>query len=201
MKLYLNKASPYARLVQVVAHEKGLTNKIELVWTDPWKAPPAFLGINPYSKVPALVTDDGQAIVESGCICEYLDHVGAGRKLLLNNSSDCLATLRKYGLGRGLIDVAFGVVIERRFLGPNTKSELAERWLAAVPRALNVLETEKTLARAGELPDLGDLTIAVGLSYMEFRLPEIRWRPTSPQLTTWFDRLAARPSMRLSAPE
>jgi len=201
MKLYLNKASPYARLVQVVAHEKGLNDRLDLVWTDPWKAPSEFLAINPYSKVPTLVTDDGEAIVDSGCICDYFDHIGGGRRLMMDGSSGRLRALRKYGLGRGLIDVSFGVVIERRFLGQDTKSVLVERWLAAVHRALEALEREKALARAGELPDMGDLAIAVGLGYIEFRLTEINWRPPLPQLSMWYDRLAARASMRASAPE
>ena len=43
MKLYLNKTSPYARLVMVVAHEKGLEKKIEPHWTDPWESAPSKL--------------------------------------------------------------------------------------------------------------------------------------------------------------
>jgi len=201
MKLYLNKTSPYARLVMVVAHEKTLTEKIECVWTDPWTSPAELLAVNPYAKVPALVTDDGQPIVESGCICDYLDEAGRGRRLFPRELPQRLPALRKYGLGRGLIDAAFGVTIERRFAAPDHKPVLAERWLAAVNRALDVLEHDGTLPRSHEAPDLGDLAIAVGLSYTEFRLPEAHWRASAPRLAQWFDRMAARPSMHLSAPE
>jgi len=113
MKLYLNKTSPYARLVMVVAHEKGLTRKIELAWTDPWASSFDLLAANPFSKVPTLLTDDGLPIVDSICICDYLDEVGGGLRLIPPRGSDRVRTLRKYGLGRGLIDAAFGVTIER----------------------------------------------------------------------------------------
>jgi glutathione S-transferase len=199
MKLYLNKTSPYARLVMVVAHEKALTERIELAWTDPWANPPELLNVNAFSKVPVLVTDDGQPIIESVCICDYLDQIGGAPRLLPTEAAERLPVLRKYGLGRGLIDTAFGVTIERRFSG--TDSTLAVRWLGAVRRAIDALEHDRTLLRSNESPDLGDLALAVGLSYVEFRLPELNWRSASPRLSQWLDRLSARPSMRLSAPE
>lgn len=201
MKLYLNKTSPYARLVMVVAHEKALAEKIECVWTDPWTSPAELLAVNPFAKVPALVTDGGESLAESGCICDYLDETGSGRRLMPRELPARLPALHKYGLGRGLIDVAFGVTIQRRFAAPDSRPVLAERWLAAVQRALDVLKHDATLARSSDAPDLGDLALAVGISYVEFRLPEAGWRARAPQLVQWFDRVAARPAMRLTAPE
>lgn len=201
MKLYLNKTSPYARLVMVVAHEKALVQSIECVWTDPWASPAELLVVNPYAKVPALVTDGGEALVESGCICDYLDDIGSGRRLMLRELPARLPALRKYGLGRGLIDTAFGVTIQRRFAAPDARPVLAERWLDAVGRALAVIEQEAATARPADAPDLGDLALAVGLDYVGFRLPEAGWRVHAPRLARWFDRVAARPAMRLTAPE
>lgn len=201
MKLYLNKTSPYARLVMVVAHEKGVAGQIELAWTDPWTDSADLLAANPFSKVPALVTDDGPTIVDSACICDCLDELGGGRRLLPSRGTGRLHVLGKYGLGRGLIDAAFGVTIERRFNGSGGKPVLAERWLAAVVRALERFEHDGSLLRPTEAPDLGDLAIAVGLSYTEYRLPEVRWKSAFHKLSRWHDPLSARPSMRLSAPE
>lgn len=201
MKLYLNKTSPYARLVMVVAHEKGLATQIEPAWTDPWASPVALLAVNPYAKVPALVTDDGIAIVESACICDFLDSMGEGRRLLPAAIGARAAALRKYGLGRGLIDAAFGVTIERRFLGADVSSVLVERWLAAVGRGAAALEAQAGMPGSGDETDLGDLAVAVGLSYTEYRLPEVRWRATAPRLASWLDRMAQRPSMQATLPE
>jgi glutathione S-transferase len=199
MKLYLNKTSPYARLVMVVAHEKGLDAKMELAWTDPWASPAELLAANPYSKVPALVTDAGVPIVDSACICQYLDDIGEGSRLLPQGRSERLLALKKYGLGRGLIDAAFGVTIERRFHDAGGQLALADRWLAAIGRALVSLEHDEELLAANGTVDLGDLALGVGLSYAEFRLPEVQWKSSSPRLLGWADRLAARPSMRSTA--
>ena len=203
MKLYLNKTSPYARLVMVVAHEKALTPKIELAWTDPWASPPDLLAANPFSRVPALLTDDGLPIVDSNCICDYLDEAGGGPRLMPARGSERVRALRKYGLGRGLIDTAFGVTIERRFHdgGGGGELALAGRWLSSVARALEAFEGERELLSPNGTVDLGDLAIGVGLSYVGFRLPEVKWKSSLPKLSGWFDRLQTRPSLRLTAPE
>jgi glutathione S-transferase len=200
MKLYLNKTSPYARLVMVVAHEKGLERKIAPAWTDPWESSPELLAVNPLSRVPALLTDSGVAIVDSTCICDHLDEVGAGRRLVPDRGDERLRVLRKYGLGRGLIDAAFAVTIERRFHDPHGDLPLATRWLASVERALGAFERDTALLAANGEPDLGDLALAVGLSYTAFRLPEVKWKDTAPALSRWFTRLAARRSMQATAP-
>src|SRR3954465_10291867 len=161
MQLYLNQASPYARLARVVVIEKRLADRVELRWTDPWASPPELLAVNPAAKVPALVSDDGHAIVNSACICLYLDRVGEGATLFPPDVS----TLTKYGLGRSLIDVAFGVTIERRY--GKQGGVLTERWLAAVPRLIATLEKHAALLMH-EPPDIGDLSLAVGLAYVDF---------------------------------
>lgn len=200
MKLYLNKTSPYARLVLVVAHEKSLQDEIEPVWTDPWAEAAGLKAVNPYSKVPTLIARDGEPLMESQCIVEYLDDIGGGRRLLPLEGAQRLRALRAIGLARGLMDAAFGVVIDRRFHGGTPDSALAARWMEALGRSLVVLEKSSATLDAAA-PDLGDLTLAVGLSYVEFRLPELSWRSRANRLATWFDRVATRLSMRLTGPE
>lgn len=201
MKLYLNKTSPYARLVMVLLHEKALIDRVDLVWTDPWASPAALLAVNPLAKVPVLVTDDGQSIVESACICDYLEQLGAGRKLLPADMPSRLAALRKCGLGRGLIDVAFGVTLDRRFFPSDYHSVLGERWLRASGMSISQIERDAPLTPEEAPPDLGDLAIAVGLSYVAFRLPELQWRESAPRAAKWMDRISLRPSMQSTVPE
>ena len=96
------------------------------------------------------------------------------------------------------MDTAFGAVIQRRFSG---EGKLGSRWNDSVGRGIAALEgTNGVLTRSAE-PDMGDLAIAVGLSYTEFRMPEIKWRAGAPRLAEWFEGLEARPSMKRSAPE
>ena len=197
MRLYLNKASPYARLVLVVAHEKNLADRIELVWTDPWASEAALLAVTPFAKVPVLVAEEGDALVESTCICEYLDGIGSGPVLLPREGTARLVCLRKYGLGRNLIDAAFGAVIQKRY-GAGADAFLEGRWRSAAARTVPWLEC---LPSPESEPDLGDLAIMVALSYLDFRMAELDWRVSAPLLAAWFGDASTRESMRSTAPE
>jgi glutathione S-transferase len=75
MKLYQTYTSPFPTRVRLCLYVKGLSPEII--------EPPGFhatveskgdyFDINPIGRVPALVTDDGQALPESEVICEYLE--------------------------------------------------------------------------------------------------------------------------------
>jgi glutathione S-transferase len=197
MRLYLNKASPYARLVVVVAHEKNLADRIELLWTDPWASEAALLAVTPFAKVPVLVAEDGDALVESTCICEYLDSIGSGPVLLPREGTARLVCLRKYGLGRNLIDAAFGAVIQKRY-GAGADAFLEARWRSAAARTVPWLER---LPSPESEPDLGDFAIMVALSYLDFRMEELDWRASAPRLAAWFATASTRESIRSTAPE
>lgn len=193
MKLYYNRPSPYGRVTLVVVHEKKLLDRVELIQADPWIDPPALIAVTPLSKVPALVTDDGVLITESMAICAYLDEVGPPPRLLGGERAPILSRL---GLAQGIIDAAFITVIERR-----RPPELQwPDWIARQRRAL-----ERTLAVLAAPPasrfDLGDVTLACGLAYMDFRLPEIPWRSSHPGLAEWIDRVKQRPSMEATKPQ
>ena len=201
MKLYLNKPSPYARLALVVAHEKNLAGRLELEWVDPWKSPAELAAVNPFSRVPALVTDDGIAIVDSACICDYFDQLGGGRALVHGGVQERSRILRRVGLAKTLTDAAFGTVVARRFGSPGTAPALAERWVGAAGIALKAMEGDDAFSTMREDPDLGDLELAVALGYIDFRLEEIGWRKNGPKLRAWYEAIATRVSMRATPHE
>ncbi|HTI88323.1 MAG TPA: glutathione S-transferase family protein [Alphaproteobacteria bacterium] len=198
MKLFLNKTSPYARLALVTAHEAGAADKLETVWVEPWDDPKALLDVNPLGKVPALVTDAGTMLIESGAICDHLIAVSGLDRLMPRQPDRREDTLRRLGLGRATIDCAFGVVIHRRFSG-GTDTGLTERWVRAIPRAVAALE-ELAVGRIGAEPDLGDIAVTVALDYVDFRLSTIAWRTAAPNLARWVDANRERPSFRASDP-
>ncbi len=201
MKLYLNKPSPYARLVMVVAHEKGLAERLDLEWTDPWVSPEILTRVNPFSRVPALVLDDGGVLVDSSCICDYLDGVGGGRALLPAELERRVKVLRKLGIAKTLTDAAFGSVIERRFNGAGSEPPLAARWLKAADTSLDVIERDESFSPSTDTPDLGDLALGVALGYIDFRLKELEWRRKRARLGAWFERIKTRPSMQATPHE
>ena len=119
----------------------------------------------------------------------------------VNGAEPGIPVLMKYGLGRSLIDAAFGVTIERRYAHPQGTAILAERWLAAVERTIVALAQDADMPASRGQPDIGDLAIAVGLAYIDFRLQAVRWRESAPALAGWLDAIGERPSLRVTRPE
>lgn len=191
MKLLFNRPSPYARKVLVVAHEKGLVDRIEMRSVDPWTDPDELVAIAPVGKVPALVTDDGTTIGESTMIAEYLDAIGGGVRL---NGPDRVDVMARSALGQGLIDAAFGTVIERRRPADKQWSDWIARQRRAIERSLGAARVE------ADRFDLGDIALACGLAYLDFRLPEIPWRAAHPSLAAWLDQVSQRRSMAATKP-
>jgi glutathione S-transferase len=64
MKLFMNSTSPYTRVALIALWEKGW-HDIETRIVDPWRDPPEPLAADPSARVPALITDDGQALSET----------------------------------------------------------------------------------------------------------------------------------------
>src|SRR3546814_2259333 len=78
MRLYRSLPSPYARRVRVVIEELGLAEQIDEIEVDPYDPPAEFLALNPLSKVPVLITEQGEALPDSNLIISYLFTRGHG---------------------------------------------------------------------------------------------------------------------------
>ena len=196
MKLYHSPTSPYVRKVRIVAIEKGISDRIELVTAIPWPDPAPVAAVNPLGKVPALVTDEGFVIYDSPVICEYLDTLVPAAPLIPRSGSARWQVLRCQALCDGILDAAVGIVLERRRPAGERSPAAMQRATDAIRRSLAALEPE---IRAGAAPfDLGQISIAVALGYLEFRLPELA--ASAGALSAWWRAVGERPSVAATRP-
>lgn len=192
MKLYLNPPSPYARKVVVVAHEAGIADKIEMLKFDPWIDPQELVNATPLCKVPALIDEDGNLIVESGTIAEYLmDRAGVN----LPAGSVRFEILARAAVAHGLMDAAFNSVIEKRRPYEKQWEEWIDRQYRALTRSLPTIAVPPA-----DRFDLGDITLACTLAYLDFRVSDLSWRTMRADLAAWLDMVMERPSMVASKP-
>ena len=183
MKLFLNRTSPYARVIRIVLLEKGLTDQTELCWCDPWNDDEQLLNENPASKIPTLVTESGIPISESLLIASYLNELVPENNLVPSDRKEQVYHLA--GLGQGLMDASFTTVIDRKFSGgEENRSVPGERRLKAISRTLERLEANIENAFSAEL-SLGEIIVTVALDYLAFRLPELNMAQHYPQLENW----------------
>lgn len=195
MKLFYSPASPYVRKVSGAAIACGLESRIERVTTNPWESPPDLLARNPLAKVPCLVTDDGTALFDSPVICEYLDFVGEGA-LFPPAGALRWRALKQQAIGDGIMDAAVLRRMESARPQEEARAAAMERNRQAVTRALDTLEQEPPPDHL----DIGTLTVACALGYLDFRFAHEDWRPGRPNLEAWFGRMQQRPEVAETVP-
>ncbi len=200
MKLHYNAASPYARKVRVLAIETGLMGGIELakVMVTPTSPDADLCADNPIGKIPTLVLDDGSALYDSRVICEYLDGLHAGAHLFPDNDDARWTAVRRQALADGILDSAVNTRYES-FLRPEELrwADWVDNQMAKIRRSLDVLEGEPM----GDGVDIGTISVACALGYLDFRYSDERWRDSRPKLAAWFEKFAQRPSMSETTPE
>jgi glutathione S-transferase len=200
MRLIYAAASPFARKVRVLAHEAGLLGRIELLDTAvlPTTLNEQVNARNPLGKIPVLLTDDGEALYDSRVICEYLDTLHQGRKVL-PEGGERWQVLRLAALADGLMDAALLARYERGVRPAELQwSAWLDGQLGKVQRALAELERQ-----VGQLQgplDLAQIGVACALGYLDFRFADIDWRVSHPGLAAFQQAFAQRASMRFSAP-
>lgn len=197
MKLHFSPTSPYVRKVRVVAAEKGLDERIELVPSSPWvenDLPTA----NPSGRVPTLIADDGTALFDSRVIAEYLDDMGSGAKLFPSGPARW-PILRTAALAEGILDAGVSIANERRKDKAHWSDWYIGRQKDKINRSLDVLEREAA-SLSGPV-DIAQIGVGVALGYIAFRSHVDDWRRGHPALTAWYEGFSKRPSMTATEPK
>lgn len=197
MRLYTSPTSPYSRRVRVVAEELGLTGQIDEIEIDPYQPSPEFLAINPLSKVPTLISENGEALPDSNLIISYLFTRGHGLASLPRGTRRWRALRRQY-LAEGIMDAAVASRNERRRPEGIIYQVFLDRQAVAIQRAIAQLDSETEELRRNT-PTTVEITIACALAYVDLRMPYLEWRKAHPQLAEWQAAFAQRPSMLKTA--
>src|SRR5476649_1072572 len=106
MKLTFSQSSPFARKVRIAAIELGLVDKIEFTPTTvaPGQANEEYSRITPLKKLPVLILDNGDVILDSYVIVEYLDELAGGGKLIPASGATRWQVKTDHSLINGMLD-------------------------------------------------------------------------------------------------
>lgn len=221
MKLLYQTHSPYARKVLVAAHELGLHHGLEVVHheTSPTRRNEAVFALNPLGKVPVLICDDGTVLFDSNVICEYLDELHTGPRLIPSQPQLRFRTLRMQALAQGIADAGIAARWESERRPPELRwTVMHDGQIQKIAAACDFLEQElattrnptagdatnadgsPTAAPTNRIPNIGDIALATALSWVEFRRV-YDFLTGRPRLTQWYADLCARPSMRATTLE
>jgi glutathione S-transferase len=199
MKLHWSPRSPFVRKVMIVAHERGLIDRLECVRTLAALTTPhaELMRDNPLSKIPTLVLDDGTALYDSPVICEYLDALDGEPQLFPVEREPRMRALRRQALGDGFLDL---LVLARNERLRQEPSEVHLKSAAVRSAAvLDSLEREAEALTASAL-SIGHIAIGCALSYLDFRFADQDWRKDHARLADWHAGFSARPSVQATHP-
>jgi len=198
LTLHWSPKSPYVRKVMVCAHELGLVPQLRLVRSVAamLRPNPEIMAVNPLSKIPTLVREDGSVLFDSVVICEYLDALAGGTLFPVEGERRWRA-LRWHAFGDGLLDTLILWRNEREREVP--LQPLLEAFELKTRASLRMLDAEAT-ALATEPFSIGQATVGCALGYLDYRFDALGWRAQAPRLADWFAALCERPSFQATRP-
>jgi glutathione S-transferase len=199
MKLYFSPSSPFVRKVLVCAHELGLADRIELLPSaaGPVQRDRTIVAANPLGQVPTFFTDDGVALYDSRVICEYIDSLGGGSLFPAAGPARWTALVDQ-SIGDGILDAALLCRYEE---AARPEALRWEDWrtgqMSKATDALDLLN--RSVAALQGRVDIGTITVACALSYLDLRFPGFGWRTGRDALAAWYAAFSGRPSMEKTA--
>jgi len=152
---------------------------------------------NPLIRVPTLVLDDGDVLIESHCILDYLDSLAPpGRALAPAEEPARRRALKVAALATGLSDKAVSLFYELRLHG-----QVSEVWVsrchAQIAAVLGVLEADRTGRGSqywfGERIGHADIAVAAALRHFVESHPGLVSMADFPALNAHAARLEALP--------
>jgi glutathione S-transferase len=190
MKLYISPTSPYARKVRIALREK---NAVATEFDHSQGPVPSDL--NPLSKVPTLVLDDGTVLFDSVVITEAIDELFPTPRLIPVSGSDRFAVRRWEAIADGWCDVLIQIVVAGLRPEGQRDSASVERLSAKVRTVIDYVDrhlSARTYAHGTEF-SLADAALVSAAGYTALRRPDFIEK--AQHLRAYVDGLCQRPSI------
>jgi len=201
MKLTFSPASPFARKVRIAAIELGLMDKIEFVPATvvPGQANDEYSRITPLKRLPALILDNGDVVLDFYVIVEYLDELAGGGKLIPASGTNRWKVKSDHSLLQGMLDSMLLCRYEKmvRPQGLQWQAWSDDHW----NRAWSGMARFDTQVEVLSRPlDIVQIALTCVLGYADFRFADCGWRKAYPNLDAFHERMLSRPSVKISVP-
>ena len=187
--------SPFVRRVGIALRLYGLPYEHR-----PWSTfgdADRILPYNPLRRVPTLVLDDGEALIESGAILDHLDEMaGPAIALVARSGPERRRALKVCALAMGLADKAVSLFYERTF-HPQASQLWIDRCRAQIGDVLAALEASRAAGSSSWWlgRDIGhaDIAVACALRFARDAHPDLVDLAAFPALAAHAARCEAVP--------
>ncbi len=177
--------SPFVRRVAIALAHYGLPYE-HRPWSV-WGQADAIAKVNPLRRVPVLVMDSGEALIESSAILDALDGIAPPERALLARAGAARRSgLRLCALATGLADKAVSLLYEGVLRSEATRSATwIDRCHAQMQDTLDLLESERA-ARPGpfllESFSHADIAVTCALRFVGEAHPSLLGAKARPSL-------------------
>jgi glutathione S-transferase len=196
MKLIGTYLSPYSRRVAAALISRGLPFEHEPV--NGYREFEVASRYNPVAKVPSLVLDDGEVLIDSTAILDYLNELTPSAPLIPAGSKARRTTLKLAAIGYGVYEQAASL----SFRGREVPEIEAKRWTAQILgglRALDEAARDGGPLRATPL-DTATITAIVAVEYLARTNPDLEAVPAIPALAKLAAEYHDTPPFALTRP-
>lgn len=182
--------SPFVRRVAIATRLYGIAYEHR-----PWSTfgdADKLAEVNPLRRVPTLVLDDGEVLIESTAMLDYLDErVGPSKALIADSGKARREALKVCALATGLADKAVSLLYERLFR-KEPSQVWAERGRAQVSGVLDVLEKDRAGLNTpfwfGASINHADIAVACAIRFTREAHPTAFENPRWPALSAHSER-------------
>ena len=192
--------SPYVRRVAITLHHYGIafTRNAISVFGNADK----MARINPLVRIPSLILDDGEVLIDSAAILDHLDEVVGERALTPRSGAARRRVLQLMAAATGSIDKAGAVVYERHFHAPQgVNADWLARCLGQLRGGLAYLDAQMTGSwLAPDRFTQADVTVGALAGYLKLRVSEIDLARDYLRLARHSDRCEALPAFVQARP-
>jgi glutathione S-transferase len=191
--------SPFVRRVGVSLHVLGIPFERKLLSV--FSNAEEMRAFNPLVRVPTLVLDNGEGLVDSAAILDYLDEtVGPERALLPPRGKARREALQKMALATGIGDKAIAITYERRKPAPKVDESWIVRCRSQQEGALAELDRRfEAKSDDGRLMQPA-ITVSAVVGYLRLRQPETLPAGGYPALEALSARCEAHPAFQACRP-
>jgi len=160
----------------------------------------AMRKINPLGRIPSLILDDGETLIDSASILDWLDQtVGPERALLPASGLERRHALRRIALATGIVDKAGAAAFEQQVRPSSARwPEWIERCRVQAAGAIEALAADSWPSSARL--DQAQITTACTLRYLQMADPALIPPGRYPALDALSARCEARPEFKAAFP-
>jgi glutathione S-transferase len=164
--------SPFVRRVGISLHV--LRRPFERLPLSVFRHADELRRYNPLGRVPALILDDGDVLIDSGAILDHLDNeAGPERALVPSGGAPRREALRLIAIATGVADKCVAIAYEQR----RPPDKIDPGWIARcrgqIDQGLAALQGKgAALVRSHQIMQQPQITIGAVLGYVRLREPD-----------------------------